>query len=303
MRLLVVTHDEIYGIRRLKEEARFLGHEVEAVALRDLSFTVDAQGRRASLHGADVLEGRDCLYLRHFYPYFAETLLLAEMAAGRGISVVERRLAEGHFVQNKMYDYWKLADAGLPVPRVFQTFRAGNAKDLLPGVGAPFVAKGVHGARGRYVFKVERPSDIAENLSDDLVGAFNFQEFLEIEAEYRVIVIGGRAIGAMRKFNPEGDFRHNMSVGAEGEIAVLPAPLLELCERAAVLLGREFAGVDLAIAAGKPYILEVNRRPGFQGFEEVTGLNVAKAFIEYVAQDRDRRPAERRQVHAVPSHH
>ncbi|NJM40740.1 MAG: hypothetical protein HC853_08180 [Anaerolineae bacterium] len=55
----------------------------------------------------------------------------------------------------------------------------------------------------------------------------------------------------------------------------------DLAERAARALGREFAGVDIRFKDGQPVLLEVNRRPAFQNFEQTTSLDVAGAFLSY----------------------
>ncbi|HTK59695.1 MAG TPA: ATP-grasp domain-containing protein, partial [Candidatus Baltobacteraceae bacterium] len=272
------------------------------VPMKDLRLVVRERGRGAFVPSGSVF-AYDVLYLRHFHPYISEALLLAEWAEAEGLAVIDRALTEGHHVQSKMYEYWKLSSAGLPVPPSFQVMSLKNAYAALGGSAFPLVAKGVHGSAGRYVFKLEDEASARAALTEDLVGSFAFQDYLELEAEYRVVVIGYRAFGTMRKVGISGDFRRNVALGSDGELAELPPEWLRMCEEAARLLKREFAGVDLAVSGGKPYILEVNRRPGFAGFEKATGLNVAEAFIAYVAQDRDRRPAERRQVHALPGHH
>ncbi len=303
MRILITNQEEIYGSRRLKEEGRRRGHRVDAVRMRGLRIVARGEKSRVFLGAHDISEAYDVLYLRYYYPYFSEALLVAEWAKARGMLVIDRALADGYLVQSKMYEYCRLKEIGLPVPDGFQVMRLSDAKRELAGSKWPMIAKGVHGARGRYVFKMRDQSEFDRQVSEDLIGFFTFQDYLDIEQEYRVIVIGYKALGAMRKRGPKDDFRHNLAVGAEGEAARIPAAWLRMCEKAARALKREFAGIDLAIADGKPYILEVNRRPGFQGFEEATDLNVAGTFIDYVVKNRDRRSSERRKIHALPSHH
>jgi glutathione synthase/RimK-type ligase-like ATP-grasp enzyme len=51
-------------------------------------------------------------------------------------------------------------------------------------------------------------------------------------------------------------------------------------------LGLQIAGVDVIVdkISGKPYILEVNRSPEFEGFIEATGINVADHIISFLEQ-------------------
>ncbi len=285
--MLVIGLPELYESRRLRSEGRGLGWRVDVAPFDRLAFEVGAGGRRAFCGRRDLFREYDTLYFRYFHPYVSEALLLAESAARRGLRVIDRTLASSNFVQSKMYNYWKLSEAGLPVPAGFQVMNLALAKPRLAGARWPLVAKGVHGSKGRYVFRLDSPA-AARQLNDDLVGFFTFQEYLPAEAEYRVLVIGGRSVGAMLKRQTSDDFRRNIAVGAVGEAATLPRPLSRLCEKAARTLGYEFAGVDLAVTGGRPCIFEVNRSPGFQGFEQATGLNVARLFLNYAAKRKTR---------------
>ncbi len=295
MKLLVVANPNVYENRRLRAEGRKLGYRVLVRRMREVNF--DLRGERTCvLLGLRPLKAVcDTIYFRHFPPsLIPEALLMAEWARAHGIRSFEPSMAEGRFVRSKVYDYWKLLDAGLPVPKGFQTLKLEKAGRYLKGFTWPIVAKGVHGSRGKYVYLLENAKEARKYLSEHLVGFFTFQEYLEIEAEYRIIVIGGKAVGAMRKYHPEGDFRHNVAVGASGEAATVPAAWNRLAERASKTLDYGFTGVDLAIADGKPYLLEVNRTPAFAEFEKVTKVNVAKLFLQHVAQNRNRRAAQRR---------
>jgi RimK family alpha-L-glutamate ligase len=284
MKMLIVSSPELYEAGRFQAEGSRLGHRVDVVPFEKLSFIVRPRRTTVLIDGRDLFRSYDTLYLRHFYPYISEALHLAEWARKRGLRVIDRRLAEKNFVQSKMYNYWKLAGAGIPVPPGFQVMDLRTARRLLDRRRWPVVAKGIHGSRGRYVFRLDSPRQAERELTQDMVGFFTFQDYLKIAAEYRVMTIGFKAIGAMRKIPPAGDFRHNIAVGAVGIAADLPPKMLRLCEKAARLLGHEMAGVDLAIVRGRPCILEANRTPGFESFEPVTGINVAEAFLRYAAK-------------------
>lgn len=59
--------------------------------------------------------------------------------------------------------------------------------------------------------------------------------------------------------------------------------VVALAERAARVLGRELAKVDiLEDQRGNLFVLEVNRWPGFQNFEKLSGYNVAWEFVSYL---------------------
>ena len=95
-------------------------------------------------------------------------------------------------------------------------------------------------------------------------------------------VVGGRAIAAMKRSAPVGEFRANVHRGASGEAVSLPDEYTNIAIRAAVALELEIAGVDLLQTNAGPVVLEVNPSPGFEELESVTGINIADAIIEFV---------------------
>lgn len=299
MKLLIVGKEEYYSTTRIVEEAHKAGYMADVIAMQGLRFEVGETGMAVYAGNKNVSEEYDTLFLMKFYPYFSEALMLAEWAKMQGMHVLDRTFAEDNYVKSKLYDSWKLAEEGLPVPDSLQAMSMEEAGKSFEDLAWPAVAKGVHGSQGKWVFKVDTIHEAKKQLKGGRSGIFIFQEFLEIEEEYRVIVVGGKTIGAMKKHAMLGDFRRNLALGSDAESVELPVAYREMCEKAAEVLKCEFAGVDLVIACGKPYILEVNRRPQFKGFERVTGLNVAKLFVDYVSQDRNRRSAERGKVHAL----
>ncbi|MBN1585475.1 hypothetical protein JW899_03855 [Candidatus Uhrbacteria bacterium] len=285
MRLLVIGDRNSYECRRLTEEGRRLKHRVTVAGLQDLFFEVPGRlvGGQIRLGRRPIDENFDTVYIRQLFPYVSEALFLAEWADSRGMRVIDRQLATGNYVQSKIYASWKLAENGLPVIPGFQAMRLDLAKRRLAKTEKPAVAKGIHGSQGKYVFRLDNPKKEIDGLNDDLIGLFTFQDLLKIDCEYRVLVIGGKHFGAVKKTAPTGDFRRNMSLGARAETAELPTELKRMCVRAAKVLGHEFSGIDLAVSRRRPYVIEVNRCPGFSGFEQATGKNVARRFLETAA--------------------
>ena len=83
----------------------------------------------------------------------------------------------------------------------------------------------------------------------------------------------------MKRNVAEGDFRSNASLGATTEEHELTELEKFECENAAKLVNGKLIGVDFMPAKNRekeqPYILEVNRMPGFGGIEKIQkGLTV-----------------------------
>lgn len=82
-----------------------------------------------------------------------------------------------------------------------------------------------------------------------------------------------------------GSWKTNVSRGAVPRpIEKLDAEMEELAVKSAELLGCEIAGVDLLVADGKPYVIEVNSQPGWRGIQSVTRKNIAVEIAKYVIE-------------------
>jgi len=52
--------------------------------------------------------------------------------------------------------------------------------------------------------------------------------------------------------------------------------------KAAQILGLKVAGVDMLEGENGPLLMEVNSSPGLQGIEKATGIDVARAIVQYL---------------------
>ena len=107
--------------------------------------------------------------------------------------------------------------------------------------------------------------------------------------DWRVLVVGGRAVTAMRRVSAH--WIHNVAQGARCEPAALTPELAQLAEGAARALGMDYAGVDLMPPApprpgARPrpgqgiQVIEVNGVAAWQGLQRVTGFNIAQALVD-----------------------
>jgi RimK family alpha-L-glutamate ligase len=97
--------------------------------------------------------------------------------------------------------------------------------------------------------------------------------------DWRVLVVGGRAVTAMRRVSAH--WVHNVAQGARCEAASLTPELAELAQRAARVLDLDYAGVDLMPSSeGAPIqVIEVNGVAAWQGLQRVTDFNIAGAIV------------------------
>ena len=109
------------------------------------------------------------------------------------------------------------------------------------------------------------------------------QEFVESEYDVRAIVCNGEVVGAMKRPVVEGDFRSNVSLGAEAEMIEITDLEKRDTLKTAELVKGKLVGVDFIPAKDReketPYFIEVNSTPGLIGIEKV-GFSVTERVLE-----------------------
>lgn len=199
--------------------------------------------------------------------------------------VDEYRVLDPFFYQSgKMMTAQKLAQKNIPQPDAWQFGSKEKLKEAINGFSFPLIAKSPNGRKGLGIYKLDCRADLEKLLSDLTTDSFPYiiQEYLPSDGDIRVFCVGYKALGAMKRFIPTGDFRANISQGGRGEKIVLPKEAIEIAENAAEITKTEIAGVDLIESNGKYYVIEVNQAPQFRGFIEYTGINPANAIVDYL---------------------
>lgn len=119
-------------------------------------------------------------------------------------------------------------------------------------------------------------------LAGDYGGLAYLQRFIaplgDPGHDYRVLVIGGRAVTAMRRVSRH--WVHNIAQGARAEPTLLTRPLARLAERAAAVLQMDYAGVDiLPDAQGGLQVIEVNGVAAWAALQKVTPFSIAARLV------------------------
>ncbi|EKE21219.1 MAG: hypothetical protein ACD_7C00309G0002 [uncultured bacterium] len=170
------------------------------------------------------------------------------------------------------------------------TFTFSSAKDLKEYISKgklkmPFIMKPNLGAKGVGVELVSKMSDL-NKVSEEDIKKNVFQNFIKNNGDYRVLVIGGRPIGAMKRIGKENSFVNNVSMGA---VAIkvtdkkLESKLFQIASQVAATFNLGFCGVDVIkdINSGELFFLELNTVPQWEGFQKSTGINVARELLLY----------------------
>ena len=189
--------------------------------------------------------------------------------------------------KDKMYANQILAQAGLPIPKTLLTRFPVESALVERQIGFPCVLKVVTGSHGAGVYLCETPKqfeDLSELISSlDFRNSMIVQEYIKHSEgkDLRVIVIGGKVIGAMLRESTDGSFKANISRGGAGKPYEVDDELEMLSIQVSKTLNLDIAGVDLLFHPDGYRICEANSSPGFRGFEEALSINIPEKIFAY----------------------
>ena len=189
--------------------------------------------------------------------------------------------------RDKLYSTQVFAEHHIPVPKTMLIKHPANTALVEREIGFPCVVKIFAGSYGKGVYLVHNRRefqdfiDFAHGIKED--EAIIVQEYINSRPgqDVRVMVVGGRAIGAMKRSAQDGSFKANITRGGLGENYPLDDEIIDIAQKTAGALGLDVAGIDLLFDGDSYKVCEANSAPGFQGFEKCTGIDVAKSIIDY----------------------
>jgi ribosomal protein S6--L-glutamate ligase len=175
----------------------------------------------------------------------------------------------------------------LPVPRTAVAGQYHGLPNAIEAVGGlPVVLKLRRGTQGKGVVLVRTLAAArrAFAVMNDFQQYTLVQEFVQEAGnrDIRIIVVGRKAVAAMERRAPKGDFRANIHRGGTAREYQPDDHMKTLAIQAAQIHDLGFAGVDLLMTSRGPVVIEVNSSPGLQGIESVTRVDVAGAVIQYM---------------------
>ncbi len=283
--LIVVNTYEVFPsvehmVSRLKEEFAELGIVFDVLSSGELPLWVSEDGK---------IQHGDLPY--DFAIYLDKDPYVASMLEDAGLRLFNKADAI-RLCDDKMLTYLSLSDKGIKMPKTISGPLRYSKKDsdvFLKRIEAsfsfPIVVKENYGSLGRNVYLVQNKTELKELENRLSYSPRLYQELIasSFGVDNRIIVIGGRAIAWMKRKSDNGDFRSNIALGGHGEGVNLPQNYIMMAENCAKILGLDYAGIDILNGPdGEPILCEVNSNAFIKGIEEVTGINVAKAYADYI---------------------
>ena len=240
---------------------------------------------------AYVEDGRvKCGLTSDFVLYFDKERIVARLLEKAGIRVFNSAAAT-EICDDKMLTHAVLADNGILMPDTVAgpmcyapeaKIDDGYIRRVVAEFGFPVVVKECYGSFGEQVYLCGDELSLRCKLDEIKTKPYLLQRYEQASSgrDLRVIVIGGRAVCAMKRVNAD-DFRSNAARGGRCEAAAIPDDVADMCERAAKIIGLDYCGVDVLLT-DPPKIIEVNSNAMFEAMERATGINVAELYAAHI---------------------
>ncbi len=287
MKLAILSRaPQAYSTQRLQQAALDRGHR--ARVLNTLRFAIDLAGEEPDLR----YRGKQLSDYDAILPRIGSSITYFGTAVVRQfeqMDVYTPNTASGiSNARDKLRAIQILSRHSIDMPA---TAFVRNRADVRPAIesvgGAPVVIKLLEGTQGIGVIlapQVKVAEAIIETLHSTQQNVL-IQRFVSESRgrDIRALVVGDRVVAAMRRIASGDEFRSNVHRGGTVEPVQLDPAYEQTAVRAAQIMGLRVAGVDMLEGDEGPLVMEVNSSPGLQGIETATGLDVAGAIIDYIA--------------------
>jgi tetrahydromethanopterin:alpha-L-glutamate ligase len=200
----------------------------------------------------------------------------------RGVLVWNDARAIERCVDKSMTSFL-LAQAGIATPPTWATGSYDRARAIAQEEtkNAALVLKPLFGSQGRGLRLIRKADDLPP-ANDVAGGVYYLQRFVAVERDgfhdFRLFIVHGRVVAAMQRSSTH--WITNVKRGGRPLAALVNDEMTALATRAAIVVGADFAGVDILYGADhRPTVLEVNSMPAWAGLQKVTSLNIAGALV------------------------
>lgn len=285
MNVWVVSHlGESDGTRITLELLRLCGADATHVDPRNVAVALST-GRVEVAH-AHGLPLPDLVYTRVGSSAPTRALDVVRQLEAAGIRCVNTPLSLERS-RDKLRSYQLLAAAGLPIIETVLVGARDSLDEVVRRLGPPpYVIKLPLSSKGTGVTIADSQRALRATLDllDGLGERVIVQRFVAHSAgtDTRVLVIGGRAVLAVRRQAGGDEFRSNVYLGGGDHPIALDERAAAIAERAAEVHGLEVAGVDMLEDRDGYVIAEVNGSPGLAGPHRRHPETLRGAFSDWV---------------------
>lgn len=168
----------------------------------------------------------------------------------------------------------------IPHPRTRLFYGNHQKREILNYFSYPFIAKIPRGsALGEGVYLIKNHADLSDY--NKITKVAYIQEYFEIDRDIRVVVIKDKVVLAYWRIKKGGEYRCNISYGAEISFDNVPEGAIELALKTCRLCNLDDVGIDMCVYNGKFYVFEANIKYGREGFKKA-GIDYKKLLADMV---------------------
>ncbi len=185
------------------------------------------------------------------------------------------------FAQDKIKQTALFQMAGILHPRTHTFYGPRQKAKITQLFLLPLIAKQPRGSsQGQGVYLIRTKDQLESHLARE--GPAYIQEYLPIDRDIRVVVIGDKIVHAYWRIAPKGDFRTNIAGGGGIDLSPVPEQALQLALQTAKQCQWDDVGIDICEYQDRYYVLEGNMKYGLKGFA-AAGIDYHALLAEMIA--------------------
>lgn len=275
-----------FKVEALREAAEAEKIEMDFIHFKEVGYEIEDGKVTVKLGGERKLSDYKVIFFRTAKKHWEKIAVIVD-GLDKDTMVVDPIVKGGRPTDIcKVHQIKVLAKNGLRVPKTVMGDLKWLRKNASKLFNYPMILKGSQGDRRTQVIKLFNDKDWEKRWEECLDKVKNegqiymLQEYLENTEDFRVMVVGEKVLGVMKRAVGENERLKNVFTKVE-----LPQKDLKLAVEAAKACGIKIAGVDLVYEKGNevPLFWEVNKTPNYSRFAQVTGIDVSREIVRHLA--------------------
>jgi ribosomal protein S6--L-glutamate ligase len=184
------------------------------------------------------------------------------------------------YAQDKIRQTALFQAAGINHPRTRVFYGKRQKRTILDCFKLPLIAKDPRGsALGRGVWLIRTLEDLDRYCQNQ--GPAYIQEYLPIDRDMRIVVVGKRVVHAYFRIAAAGEFRNNLKLGGRISLGDVPQQAIQFALHIAKVCRWDDVGLDICEYKGDFFVLEGNMKYGRQGFAEA-GIDYIQLMLRLI---------------------
>ena len=243
--------------KTLSTISKKLSNKGEVAYFEDISINLDSETIEILINKKNILN-YNFIYFRKIGQYRDLSCILSLYAKKNKIKFIDKTNENIPNQNNKLIQYFLFALNKIDFPKTYLSTKITsiNMNNIINSFKNNVILKELDSAQGSGVSKHMNKTSLfkkTKELKNKNVD-YIFQEFINNDFEYRILVLGGKATVAETKTRQKNEFRNNISLGAIEKfipISKVPKKIIQIAEKSAKILTDRIC------------VLEVNNAPQF----------------------------------------